>query len=71
MLAAGRVPNIEGLGLDAAGVHVDNGRIVVDDVLATTNPRIHVIGDVAGTLSVHARRRASCRASCCARRCSG
>jgi pyruvate/2-oxoglutarate dehydrogenase complex dihydrolipoamide dehydrogenase (E3) component len=49
MLAAGRLPNIDGLGLDAAGVHVDNGRIVVDDVLTTTNPRIHVVGDVAGT----------------------
>ena len=49
LLAAGRVPNIEGLGLDAAGVHVDNGRIVVDDVLTTTNPRVHVVGDVAGS----------------------
>jgi len=49
MLAAGRLPNIEGLGLDAAGVHADNGRIVADDVLTTTNPRIHVVGDVAGT----------------------
>jgi pyruvate/2-oxoglutarate dehydrogenase complex dihydrolipoamide dehydrogenase (E3) component len=49
LLAAGRLPNIEGLGLDAAGVHVDNGRIVVDDVLTTTNPRVHVVGDVAGT----------------------
>jgi pyruvate/2-oxoglutarate dehydrogenase complex dihydrolipoamide dehydrogenase (E3) component len=48
MLAAGRVPNVEGLGLDAAGVHLDHGRIVIDDLLATTNPRIHVIGDVAG-----------------------
>jgi pyruvate/2-oxoglutarate dehydrogenase complex dihydrolipoamide dehydrogenase (E3) component len=48
MLAAGRIPNVEGLGLDAAGVHLDNGRIIVDDVLTTTNPRIHVIGDVAG-----------------------
>src|SRR6185437_12127260 len=48
MLAAGRVPNVEGLGLDAAGVHLDTGRIIVDDVLTTTNPRIHAIGDVAG-----------------------
>jgi pyruvate/2-oxoglutarate dehydrogenase complex dihydrolipoamide dehydrogenase (E3) component len=48
MLAAGRIPNVEGLGLDAAGVHVDNGNVIVDDVLTTTNPRIHVIGDVAG-----------------------
>jgi pyruvate/2-oxoglutarate dehydrogenase complex dihydrolipoamide dehydrogenase (E3) component len=30
-------------------VQLDNGRIVVDDALATTNPRIHVVGDVAGT----------------------
>jgi pyruvate/2-oxoglutarate dehydrogenase complex dihydrolipoamide dehydrogenase (E3) component len=48
MIATGRVPNIEGLGLDAAGVHLDNGRIVVDETLATTNPRIHLVGDVAG-----------------------
>ena len=49
MLAAGRVPNIEGLGLDAAGVRLDNGRLVVDGLLATTNPHIHAVGDVAGT----------------------
>jgi pyruvate/2-oxoglutarate dehydrogenase complex dihydrolipoamide dehydrogenase (E3) component len=49
LLAAGRVPNVEGLGLDAAGVQLDNGRLVVDDLLATTNPRIHAVGDVAGT----------------------
>ena len=48
MIAAGRVPNIDGLGLDAAGVRVENGRIAVDDVLGTTNPRVHVVGDVAG-----------------------
>ena len=48
MLAAGRVPNIEGLGLDAAGVQVENGQIVTDESLYTTNPRIHAIGDVAG-----------------------
>ncbi|MEO9163467.1 MAG: FAD-dependent oxidoreductase [Casimicrobiaceae bacterium] len=49
MLAAGRVPNVEDLGLDAAGVHRDAGGIAVDAVLATTNPRIHVVGDIAGT----------------------
>lgn len=48
MLAAGRTPNVEGLGLDAAGVHCDNGRIVCDDSLNTTNPNVHVAGDVAG-----------------------
>jgi pyruvate/2-oxoglutarate dehydrogenase complex dihydrolipoamide dehydrogenase (E3) component len=49
MLAAGRVPNVEDLGLSAAGVHLVAGRIAVNEVLATTNPRIHVVGDVAGT----------------------
>jgi pyruvate/2-oxoglutarate dehydrogenase complex dihydrolipoamide dehydrogenase (E3) component len=51
LLAAGRRTNVEGLGLDAAGVRVDDkGRIVVDDKLRTTNPHIHVVGDVAGGL---------------------
>ena len=50
LVAAGRQPNIDDLGLDAARVRVDHGRIVLDDVLATTNPRIHVVGDAAGGL---------------------
>ena len=48
LVAAGRQVNIEGLNLEAAQVRVEQGRIVVDEVLATTNPRIHVVGDVAG-----------------------
>jgi pyruvate/2-oxoglutarate dehydrogenase complex dihydrolipoamide dehydrogenase (E3) component len=48
LLAAGRAANVEGLGLDAAGVTVERGRIVADASLRTTNPRIHVIGDAAG-----------------------
>jgi pyruvate/2-oxoglutarate dehydrogenase complex dihydrolipoamide dehydrogenase (E3) component len=47
LVAAGRRANVENLGLDAAGVQVDNGRIV-NTALATTNPRISVIGDAAG-----------------------
>jgi pyruvate/2-oxoglutarate dehydrogenase complex dihydrolipoamide dehydrogenase (E3) component len=47
LVAAGRRANVEGLGLDAAGVQVDNGRIVHTN-LATTNARISVIGDAAG-----------------------
>ena len=35
-------------GLDAAGVTLDQGRIVADGGLRTTNPRIYVIGDAAG-----------------------
>ncbi len=48
LLAAGRRANIEGLGLDVAGVNVDRGRIVVDAHLRTTNPHVYVLGDVAG-----------------------
>ena len=47
LVAAGRLANVEGLGLDAAGVRVEHGRIVNTD-LATTNPRVSVIGDAAG-----------------------
>jgi len=50
LIAAGRKANIEGLGLEAAGVQVDKGKIVSDANLRTTNPRIWVCGDVAGGL---------------------
>jgi pyruvate/2-oxoglutarate dehydrogenase complex dihydrolipoamide dehydrogenase (E3) component len=48
-LALGRVPNVEGLGLDAAGVtfHAMTG-IDVDETLRTSNPDIYAVGDVTG-----------------------
>ncbi len=49
LVAAGRKMNVEDLGLDAAGVQVENGRIVADATLRTTNKNIYVCGDVAGT----------------------
>jgi pyruvate/2-oxoglutarate dehydrogenase complex dihydrolipoamide dehydrogenase (E3) component len=48
LIAAGRRPNVEGLGLDAAGVDHDRRRIVVDAELRTSNPRVFAAGDVAG-----------------------
>jgi pyruvate/2-oxoglutarate dehydrogenase complex dihydrolipoamide dehydrogenase (E3) component len=48
LLAAGRTANVDGLGLEIAGVAQDKGRIVVTDGLRTTNPNIYVIGDAAG-----------------------
>jgi pyruvate/2-oxoglutarate dehydrogenase complex dihydrolipoamide dehydrogenase (E3) component len=49
LVAAGRAPRTEDLGLDAAGVAVDaRGYVVVDDALCTTNPRIWAAGDVTG-----------------------
>jgi pyruvate/2-oxoglutarate dehydrogenase complex dihydrolipoamide dehydrogenase (E3) component len=47
LIATGRRANVDGLGLDAAGVDVEHGRIAHAD-LVTANPRILVIGDAAG-----------------------
>ena len=47
LVAVGRVPYTEGLGLEAAGVRLDNrGRIEVDHHYATSAPGIYAIGDV-------------------------
>ena len=48
LVAVGRVPNLERLNLDAAGVAHDARGITVDARLRSTNRRIHAIGDVAG-----------------------
>ncbi len=48
LLAAGRTPNIDGLGLEMAGVRVDNHRIVFVEGLRTTNSSVYVVGDAAG-----------------------
>jgi pyruvate/2-oxoglutarate dehydrogenase complex dihydrolipoamide dehydrogenase (E3) component len=48
LIAAGRKPNIEGLGLEHAGVKIERGHIVVKDTLQTAAPNIYAIGDVNG-----------------------
>lgn len=49
LVAAGRTPNTERLGLAAAGVRTDGrGRIAVDERLATNVPGIYALGDVKG-----------------------
>ena len=50
LVAAGRVPSIDGLGLDAAGVEVDDGAIVTGDTLATTARSVWAVGDVTGRM---------------------
>lgn len=47
LVAAGRVPNIESLNLDAAGVEAHRKGISVNSYLQTTNPNIYAAGDVA------------------------
>ncbi len=46
LVAVGRAPNVEGLGLEAVGVDFNRKGVVVDDRLRTTNPRIFAAGDV-------------------------
>jgi pyruvate/2-oxoglutarate dehydrogenase complex dihydrolipoamide dehydrogenase (E3) component len=47
LVGVGRRPNVEGLGLDAAGVACDaQTGIAVSDRLRTSNPRIYAAGDV-------------------------
>lgn len=46
LVGVGRTPNLEGLGLDEAGVSYDAAGIQVDDTLRTTNSRVYAAGDV-------------------------
>ena len=51
LVAAGRSPNLEGLGLDKAGIAFTKTGIVVDRSLQTSNRRAYAIGDaVAGAM---------------------
>jgi pyruvate/2-oxoglutarate dehydrogenase complex dihydrolipoamide dehydrogenase (E3) component len=50
LVAAGRSPNTEGLGLDLGGVELtDHGYIKVNERLQTTAPGVWAIGEVAGS----------------------
>ena len=48
LLAAGRVPALEGLGLEAAGIRLEGAYPALDDFLRTSNPRVYAAGDVVG-----------------------
>jgi dihydrolipoamide dehydrogenase len=54
-IAGGRAPDTEGLGLDAAGVATgDGGKIEIDEVQRTSNPKVYAIGDlVRGAALAH------------------
>jgi dihydrolipoamide dehydrogenase len=47
LVAVGRAPIVDDIGLDAAGVQVENGFIKVDDELRTTAQDVWAIGDCA------------------------
>jgi pyruvate/2-oxoglutarate dehydrogenase complex dihydrolipoamide dehydrogenase (E3) component len=50
LVAAGRVPNIENLSLEAAGIEYTKRGVTVDQGLRTTNRKVYAAGDVAGGL---------------------
>jgi pyruvate/2-oxoglutarate dehydrogenase complex dihydrolipoamide dehydrogenase (E3) component len=52
LVATGRAASIEGLGLDRAGIDVDEHGVVVDDTLATTAKDVWAAGDVIGRVQL-------------------
>lgn len=51
LVATGRTPNVDGLGLEAANVRHDDAKgVMVDDRLRTSNHRIFAVGDVCSAL---------------------
>ncbi len=54
LVAIGRRPNTDGLGLDKAGVATERGRVVIDDHFKTNVDGIYAIGDVVrGPMLAH------------------
>jgi dihydrolipoamide dehydrogenase len=48
-IAGGRAPDVEGLGLQEAGIELEeNGKIKVDEFQRTTNQKVFAIGDLTG-----------------------
>jgi dihydrolipoamide dehydrogenase len=50
LVAAGRAPNVEEIGLDTTKVETDRGFIKVDSRMRTKEPHVYAIGDVVGGL---------------------
>jgi dihydrolipoamide dehydrogenase len=54
LIATGRIPYIDGLGLAEAGVAVERSRVLIDDHFATNVPGVYAIGDVVrGPMLAH------------------
>ncbi len=48
LVAAGRAPTVEGLGLENAGVELQKKGLTVDENLRTTAPNVYAAGDITG-----------------------
>ena len=68
LVALGRLANVDGLNLDAAGIKLtQRGHVQVDENLQTTAPGVYAAGDVIGppalaSVSMEQGRRAACHA---------
>lgn len=52
LVSVGRVPNVEGLGLEHVGVKRQGRFIAVNDFMETSVPGIYAIGDVVGQMAL-------------------
>ncbi|ABO51336.1 dihydrolipoamide dehydrogenase [Desulforamulus reducens MI-1] len=48
LVAVGRRPNVENLGLEEIGIQIERGRIVVNTYMETNVPNIYAVGDATG-----------------------
>jgi len=52
LVAVGRQPNVENLGLDATEIRLEKGAIAVNEHFQTAEPHIYAIGDVIGGMQL-------------------
>jgi pyruvate/2-oxoglutarate dehydrogenase complex dihydrolipoamide dehydrogenase (E3) component len=52
LVAVGRMPNVEGLNLETAGMAYDKKGVQVNEQLQTTNRRVYAAGDICFPYSV-------------------
>ncbi len=52
LVAVGRRPNTEGIGLEELGVRMERGYVLVDEDMRTSRPDIFAIGDCVPTLAL-------------------
>jgi dihydrolipoamide dehydrogenase len=50
LVAAGRAPNVEDVGLETTSAEVDRGIVKVDGHMRTREPHLYAIGDIVGGL---------------------
>lgn len=52
VLAVGRRPSLDGLGLENTSIQIENGHIKVNELYQTSCPHIYALGDVNGSIQL-------------------